>query len=304
MIVILNPALDSTDVEEIRGKMMGVLGRGRTSPNKVARNLFYETLFSGQAFARPIMGTARSIGAITTQDLRDHHRRFYSTENIILSIVPSHDFPQVMSWVKKEFGSLTPLTPEPSKPAVVPVESVSQEAHHELDKEQISIYAGGMLPGATSNDAVDLKVASSILSNRLFLNLREKQGLAYSTGVGARFNHDSGWYYLVISTASENYETAYAGLIAQTEELISGGPTEDEVTTAKNQIWGRLMSAKLSRINQAYYLGVGEFLGHGLQYDLRLLEQLSHVNPETVQQTAAKYFAPKSWVIATAGHKE
>jgi predicted Zn-dependent peptidase len=93
-------------------------------------------------------------------------------------------------------------------------------------------------------------------------------------------------------------------LLAQAEGLISGGPTEDEVKTARNQFWGRLMSAKLSRINQAYYMGVNEFLGRDVRYDQQLLERLGRVDARSVQRVAGKYFSPKSWVVATAGHKE
>jgi predicted Zn-dependent peptidase len=61
------------------------------------------------------------------------------------------------------------------------------------------------------------------------------------------------------------------------------------------------MSAQLSRINQAYYLGVNEFLGREPQYNSRLLTQLGNADSKTVQQSAEKYFAPSRWVTATAG---
>jgi len=151
--------------------MLGVLGRRSGSPRDVARDLFHSTLFDGGTYASPIMGDIRSIGSITVDDLKEHHQRFYSPENTILTIVSSQPVGEVMNWVSNRFGqlespSLEPLAPTP--PA--PINEV-KSAHQEMDKEQTSIYIGGTLPGASSDEAVALSVATNILSTRLYLTL-------------------------------------------------------------------------------------------------------------------------------------
>jgi len=302
--LVTNPAFDSSEVESVRRQMLGVLGRSTASTSKVARNLFYETLFENHPFADPIMGSMQSLSTIGVDDLREHHRRYYAPDNMILTIATSLDTTEVMSWVRQKFGSFQ-MVGQAVASIAAPVPSLeNQEAHHPLEKEQISIYAGGHLPGANHPDAVDLSIATSVLSNRLYLNLREKQGLAYSTGAGRRFSTDFGWYYLVISTAAKNYQKALDGLILQTEKLAYDGPTADEIRVAKNEVWGALMRAKLSRLNQAYYLGVDEFFGRDHQYDQQFLNNLAEVNRQTVTAAASKYFRPEVWVVATAGPRE
>jgi predicted Zn-dependent peptidase len=143
-----------------------------------------------------------------------------------------------------------------------------------------------------------------VLSSRLFQKLREKQGLAYSTSAAAKFDRGFGWYHLTIGTATRNYRRALDGLTLQTEKLALDGPTAVEIRTARNRMWGRLMSAKLSRINQAYYLGVNEFLGREVSYDHRLLELLDQVDTQSVRRVASRHFNPSTWVIATAGRAE
>lgn len=64
------------------------------------------------------------------------------------------------------------------------------------------------------------------------------------------------------------------------------------------------MSAKLSRINQAYYLGLDEFYGREIGYDRLLLQKLSKVDVRSIRDAAARYFRPETWVVATAGKKE
>jgi zinc protease len=301
--IVMHPAFDTTEVENVRREMMGVLGRSATSPSETARNLYYSKLFEGHPYGKAITGSAPTVGAITVDDVKRHHSTFYSPGNMILSIVTSRDTASVMNWVRQTFGTM-PKADSASLVSTVELPPYTGGAvHTELPKEQVAIQAGGRLPGATAAESLDLQVATSVLSSRLYDILRERQGLAYSTGAGAEFTRDFGWYYVTIATGSENYQTALDGLTLQTEKLAFDGPQWSEVRSARNQIWGRLMSAKLSRINQAYYLGVDEFMGQTTGYDRQLLQDLMKVTPETVRRTAEKYFRPDLWVIASAGKK-
>ncbi len=301
--MILYPSFDSIEVENVRQQMMGVLGRNSVSPRKVARNLFYSTLFGNSSFAKPIMGTMRSIGSITAEDLKDYHAKFYSPENMIISIVSNKPISEVMSMVNQRFGSLVPngfasqVAQEPE-----PFFEI-KSAHSDLDKEQISIFLGGILPGASSEDAAAIAIASSILSSRLYLNLREKDGLAYSVGSGARLDKNFGWYYSVIGTGYENYQKAVDGILLQIDKLKYDGPEIQEINKARNQMWGRLMRAKLSNINQAYYLCLDEYLGHPAPYDNQFIKELSKIDINKIRQVFAKYYKTDTYVITSAGKK-
>ena len=301
--MLLHPAFDSVEVENVRRSMMGTLGRQTGSTSNVARDTFYATLFDGKAYAKPIMGTPMSIGAISADDLRAHHAGYYSPSNIVLSIASNKPIDQVRQWVMRRFGNLS-YPPYEIAQAERPQPIFEPKINHtDLDKEQISIYIGNALPGADNPDVVAIKVASSILSNRLYLNLREKQGLAYSVGAGSVFDRNFGWFYSVISTASENYQKALDGIILEIEKLKYDGPTQAEIDKAKNQLWGRLMRAKLSSINQAYYLGVDEYLGRPLGHDAEFLRQLSQVTINSVRRVASQHFRTDAYVLATAGKR-
>ena len=213
-------------------------------------------MFANHEFAKGIMGNPSSIGSITLSDLRRHHAKFYAPGNMILSIVTSRDTSEVMAWVRTGFGAADSTAPSACPAAGIPG-IASGEIHQELAKEQIAIYAGGRLPGVEADEALTAQVAVSILSSRLNEVLRERQGLAYSTGAGSDLQRGFGWYVVNIATGPQNFQTALDGLSLQTEKLALDGPRDAEVKGARNQIWGQLMSAKLSRINQAYYLSSG-----------------------------------------------
>ncbi|NOY89110.1 MAG: insulinase family protein [FCB group bacterium] len=300
--MVLFPSFDSAQVEKVRGSMMGILKRNNSSPTEVARNLFYATLFAGNSYANPIMGTPQTISSITVADLKAYHRTFYSPQNMILSIVSPRPIEEIKEWVDNLYGRLK--APQDiklrtaSKPQ--PIKKI-RKAHAELNKKQISIFLGSLLPDANSPDAEAIKVATSILSTHLYLTLREKQGLAYSIGANAILDKNFGWFYTIMGTASKNYQTALDGIKLQIDKLKLDGPTKAEVSKAKNEIWGHLMRAKLSSINQAYYLGMDEYLGRPVKYDKIYLKALSGVTVESVRRAAARYFPGDIYVLATAG---
>jgi zinc protease len=299
--MLLQPAFDSADVENVRSGMMGIVGRDAASPSKVARSLFFKRMFDSSAYAKPVMGTPQTIAAITRSDLKAYHAMFYAPQNMILSIASDRPIDEVKQWVADRFGRLC-YPPadyhEPQPPA--PVTKIETD-HAEMNKEQINVYLGSPLPGAGDKDAAALEIAASILSQRLYQNLRERDGLAYSVGTGAVFDKHFGWYYSVIGTSAGNFEKARDGIILQIEKLQLDGPTSDEINSARNQIWGHLMSAKLSSINQAYYLGVDEYLGRKLGYDRDYLSALQAVNASDIRRVASKYFRTDRYIMTSAG---
>lgn len=301
--MILHPALDSAAIEQVRMQMLGFLRRQEASPRNVARNLFFETMFEGKAYDAPVSGTVASIGAVSVEDIRLHHRRLYSPENMILTIVTQRSAEEVMARVNEQFGRLASsgfasAEPEPPEPDREPA-----TAHRELDKEQVHICLGGSLPGANSDEAAAIKVATSILSERLYRNLRERQGLAYSVGASSTLDRDFGWFYCSTETGAENYQAAVDGINLEIDKLAMEGAHETEIERAKNSIWGSLMRAKLSRINQAYYMAVDEYLGRPVGYDATFLQHLEQVGHEAIRRVTSRYFRADHFVLATAGGK-
>jgi len=299
--MVNHPAFDSAAVEKVRAELAAVIERYSRSPQKTAGELFYATLFEGGPFARPILGTVESINAITQRDLQDYHEYFYAPDNSILALATNRDTSEVMDWVRTFFGYRTrkgiDSTTGPDTRLVLATETVTKP----LESQQVAIYAGGRLPGAGAEEATELRIAIEILSDRLYKNLRERQGLAYSTGATSCFDREIGWYYAYIGSAGEQYGAARDGLQLQTEKLAFDGPSQEEVRRAANQIWGQMLRAKTTRANQAYYMAVDEFVGHAPGHDALLVGQLTRSTPASVRQVASRYFRPALWVVAAAG---
>jgi zinc protease len=299
--MIKNPAFDSTEIENTRRMLMGLIGRQSGSTIDACRNLFYSTLFEGEVYAKTINGSPRTVASITGDDLIDYHKKFYSAGNMIITVGTNYDADTMMAMIKQAFADMPKVdfVASPAKPG--PRLAGVKGAHQEMEKEQVYIYIGNMLPGASDSDAVAIKLAAAVLSSRLQQQLREKQGLAYSVSAGATFDRDFGWYICAMGTGADNFETARDGILAEIEKLKNEGPTSEELEIARNSLWGRTLTRRLSRINQAYYMGVNEYLGLGYDYEKRFVPKMRALTADEVKAAAEKYFDTENYVITTVG---
>jgi len=252
-------------------------------------------------YGKPIMGDAQSIGAITRDDLPEFHKRFYSPNNMIITVATNLDADQMMDKIKNTFGNLPRVDfPDPQIPAPTPLSS-PLKAEKVMEKEQVYIYLGQSMPGIKSPDAPALALMNSILSSRLGLNLREVKGLAYSVGSSIRFDKDFGWFIASMGTRAQNYQEALDGILGEMKKIKEEKVTPDELEKAKNGIWGRMLFYRLSRVNQAYYMGVNEFKGAGYDYDDKYIKSLRKVTIDQVKQVTEKYLDTENYVLAVVG---
>ncbi|MCP4706043.1 MAG: insulinase family protein, partial [candidate division Zixibacteria bacterium] len=300
--MIERPAFDSVEMEQVRKEIFGLIGRNSGSTYKTASNAFYASLFEGTPYSKKINGTYRTVGSVTLSDLREHHRRIYAPENMIITVGTRQHQAGIMALLREELKKIptTGFTPtEPNQPnSIIETKSI----HEKMDKEQIFIYLGNLLPSTSSPDASALKVASAVLSERLGKNIREKQGLAYQVGSSITLGKKFGWFVCKMGTSSENYIKAKKAILSEIDRLKSEPPTKDELEAAINSIWGSYLSSNLSRINQLYYMGVYEYLGLGYDYGDKYVAGIRSVTIEQVSEAAQKYFDTENYVIATAGN--
>jgi predicted Zn-dependent peptidase len=291
------------EISKTKKKTMGILGMASGATYQVCRDLMYHDLFENHPFANPIMGTAESVESFTREDLIAHLKHHYAPNNLIMAIATNISPDTVKSWVYSTFGT----TPQDrSAYAVIPPAKKPQgivNSHQEMDKEQTYIYMGTIIPGISSPDAPALHMASTIVSSRMGLNLREKQGLAYSVGMDVDFMPDFGWTVAAMGTGYKNLETASKGMMDEINSMKAEAPSKGELQKAQNSTWGSMLLARASRINQAFYMCKNQFLGVGYGYENDYLDKIRKVTPGDVSRVAKEYFDTENMVVATVGKR-
>jgi zinc protease len=289
------------EVAKVQREVMGILGMSAGSNREACRRLFRASLFGDGPYARPVMGSHESVMRFTSENLRQHLHTLYAPENTILTCVTNLSTDTAVALLERTFGRIPQGTP-PQVSIARPAAPQGLVVRHEpMEKEQVYIYLGGPLPGASDANVPAIQVATEILSTRLAGELREKQGLAYSVGASVHFDREFGWHLCVMGTGKDNYPQAKDGILAEIRRLREELPTDEEVEIAQNSIWGSTLMRQLSRVNQAYYMGVYEYLGLGYDYAESIAGRIRAVRAADVQRVARTYFDTENYILATAG---
>ncbi len=302
--MIKNPAFADAEVEEVRGEMTGVLGMQSGSTSDQAKNLFYGLMFPDAAFANVESGSMRSIGTVSSADLREYHRLFYAPNNLILAVCTDLAPDVMLTKIENAFGD---MAQQPLNKALIdhPAAVTGElKKNKPMEKKQAYLYLGNAVCGAGDADAVALRVAVDILSTRLGQNLREKQGLAYRVGAGVSFDKNFGWYSTAMGTGVENFAKAKTGILQQIDSLRNFDVDADELERSVNSLWGSQLTARLSRINQAFYMAVNQFIVGKYDVEDDLITAMKALTAADIRRVAQKYFDTQNYFLATVGAPE
>ena len=286
--VIKNPALKEEDIESMKGDMTASLGRDAASASARSKALFMEKLLGPHVSAKSVNGDLESISAITRANLIERHASYMSPYNMILTIVSDIPAKDVADEVVRLFGGDAKIgNISISSGAATSSPGVYKE---EMGKTQSYIRIGYLIDEIPEEDKAPLRIAASILSDKMSFQLRERQGLAYSMGASVDIREGWGYLYSYIGTGPENIDLALEGMKEQINLAAEGRYTDKEVTTAVNSYLGRRNMRLLTSINRASFMGIYAMKDEPLDYDTTWTAQVKDVTAEDVNRCAEKYF--------------
>jgi zinc protease len=260
---LTSPHFDKDDVERIRSQVMSDLRRETASPSSLAGRKFLELAFGSHPYGRPASGTLDSVPTITVADLKDYTHRVIAKNTLKIAVVGDIDPGTLGKLLDLTFGDL------PARASLVPVPDVvvakpPQRAFVPLDVPQTVISFGG--PGIMRHDpnfmaayVVDQILGGSGLSSRLYREVRENRGLAYSIyGALAWMEHSALFIGNTGTRADRAGETVNA-IEQEVRRIAEEGPTQEELDQAKSYLKGSQMlqldtSAKLAQALLQYQL--------------------------------------------------
>ncbi|HEY9706449.1 MAG TPA: insulinase family protein, partial [Allocoleopsis sp.] len=129
------------------------------------------------------------------------------------------------------------------------------------------------------------------LSSRLFVELREKRGLAYEVSAFYPTRLDQAQFVVYMGTSPDNTNIAYQGLKAEIDRLCITKLSDTELLACKNKLLGQYALGKQTNSQIAQIFGWYEILGLGIQFDIQFQSMIADVSANMCQETAKKYFS-------------
>ena len=239
-LALTAPRFDPPAVEIIRSQVLSVLRRATTSPTDIASRRWWDTAFAGHPYGHPVSGTLESVANITIDDLRTYTQRVLARANLKVAVVGDFDAETVKAMLDRVFGGL------PAKPELAPVASVApqglgQRIMVKLDVPQTVITFGGAGIARKDPDFMAAYIVNQILgggtfSSRLYREVREKRGLAYSVDDGLVLLDHAALFFGATATRADRSGETVDLVEAEIHRLAAGGPTPEELAKAKAYI--------------------------------------------------------------------
>jgi zinc protease len=231
------PRFDASDIEIARAQIMSSLRRATTNPTEIASRRWWEAAFPGHAYGQPINGTLDSIPTITADDLRSYTQRVLARQNLKIGIVGDIDAETVKVMLDRVFGSL-PEKPELAPVATVAPQGIGQRIVIPLDVPQAVVTFGGTGIARKDPDFMAAYIVNHILgggsfSSRLYREVREKRGLAYSVHDNLVWLTHAALFLGATATRADRTGETLNLIQSEIRRLAESGPTAAELAKAK-----------------------------------------------------------------------
>jgi predicted Zn-dependent peptidase len=261
--ILSNSKLDPVDIERERTVILEELKMYQDQPQDLVQNLFEELMFPDHPLGRDIAGTLESVSRITRDDILEWANAMYRMPNVVIGAAGSIDEAQMVEFMRSRLtlpaeanGSIPSLAPAPLESARVLIRRRrTEQAHICLGVRAYSYFH----PDRYTIDLLNTVLGEG-MSSRLFLNIREKLGLAYDVHSFTQKHRDTGYVGVYLGVDPKKAEEAVNAVMAELRALGDREVLPDELERAKEFTKGRLRLELETTNGVASWLGYQELL--------------------------------------------
>jgi zinc protease len=279
-------------------------------PTRVARRLFFESVYKGHPFHHPAIGYKETVKSITQEDVEAYYHRLFRPENTVIAIVGDVDPADAIRQMRgrlegwKGEGPWKAPVPQPALPQKEP-----HTIYHNYKATQVRFHLGNIGIERRNPDFPTLKVMETILltspgfTNRLARNVRDVQGLAYD--VNGSITGGAGIvacpFQVVLGVEAKDKDKGLQAVLKELDQFLKDGPTDVEVKDAKDYLLGSFVSSWETVEDMADYLLTVERYGLGPDYAGDFYRSVRAVTPAEVLRVARKYIDLKNLTTVVVG---
>ncbi len=306
--MVWRPALGPTDLDAERRIVIEEIAMYEDDPQDLVFDVLGEAVFGAHPLGRPVIGTRRSVSGATSEALRSFHAARYRPGDIVVAGAGSLDHDALVALVQAAEEAADgpvrapapPAPPAPDAPALVRFVAKETEQYH--------VAIGGQGLARDDERRYALRVLDTILggtsSSRLFQEVREKRGLAYSVFSFHGGYAGTGQIGVYLGTRPDNVAVALQVVGTEFERLLQDGVSEQEVELARENAKGRLVLALESTSARMNRLGGAVLADLPILTVDELIERVESVTTADVDALARELLAPERLSAAGIGPDE
>jgi predicted Zn-dependent peptidase len=308
--MVTSSLIEPKDVDAERGVILEEIAMNEDDPSDTVHEAFAAQLFGDTPLGRPILGTVDSINAITRGQIAEHYKARYKPENLVVAAAGSLGHAEVVELTRTAFAAVSDGQAVPPRPPRLPgsdpepgepgtgtgVRLVSRGI------EQANLVLGCAGLSRTDGRRFALGVLNAALgggmSSRLFQEVREKRGLAYSVYSFSSQHADSGIWGVYAGCLPAKADDVLSICRDEIAKVIEGGLTDDELNRGKGQLRGSIVLGLEDPSSRMSRLGKAELVYPRLEPVEEILASIEGVTHDDVREVAAAVLAqPKALAV-------
>ena len=291
--VVLRPSFTKEDVKLVQERQVVSLSDDTDNPDVYLQRLQERVAYAGHPYLNNVNGTPETVAKLTPEDLRQYHAKLMETSRLLLVIVGDLNLNDVRGLVTASFGKL-PKGSYAAKP--VPQLAFDKSTVDVTPRELKTNYVQGLFvaPTLTSPDIYAMRIASSILRDRVFEEVRVKQNLSYAPDAFLRTQAANvGGLYVTAVDANESIRL----MLREINRLQVEPVRAEDIQAVVAQYLTTYYLGQETNAAQAGELAQYELIGGGWRNSVDFLEKLEAVKPEDIQRVSQKYMKNIRFVV-------
>lgn len=234
--ILQHSSLDPVELDRERQVVVQEIGQAIDTPDDIIFDWFQQTAYPDQAIGRPVLGTEEIVRGLSRESIFDFMRAGYTAPQIVVSAAGGLEHARFLDLVEETFGG---VSPQPAAATEAPATYTGGHYREERDLEQTHLVLGFEGVAYQDDDYYALAVMSALfgggMSSRLFQEVREQRGLAYSIYAYASSYVDTGMFTIYAGTSPEDIPEMVA-VIAEECAKLASTLTEPEIARARAQL--------------------------------------------------------------------
>ena len=297
--VALRPTFPDEEIERERRLIQSALQTRGDTPFQRAFDAMLQDLYGAHPYAWPSAGRRESIERIDRAALQAHYAAIYRPDRMVLAVSGHVPGDRVLRVAERLFRATPPAAaPVTAAPAAAPPRGDRRVVERPVQQAQVLV--GYLGPSLTEPDYPAVRVLATVLgggmSGRLFTELRDKRGLAYSVGVLSSFRTGPS-LVTYMGTAPASAEAAEAGVLSEIDRIRVDQVSERELARGKAFLLGNMAMDRRTNARHAWYLAFFEVIGAGWDFPERFERAVEAVTVADLTRVAGRYLTRPTVVV-------
>lgn len=255
------------------------------TPDDLCLDEMIELVFTGKPYGHSIIGTPKTLAGIDSKVMKDYFKTQYSVDRMLISVSGNFDEDELVKYFEDKFSGFrkeNPAVDLSGKPYSKGAKVVKK------DIEQSHIALGNIGVNMASDEYYDLVILSKIfggsMSSRLFQNIREQKGLAYTIISMYGTYKEDGYFAIYAGVSHDKIDEALKGIKEELDSLLKDGITAEELAMAKEQIKSSFIFGQESVASRMFNNGKSILLLGQVESQEEFIEKVDKVSLESVKK--------------------